>query len=120
MVGAISYATSRFFHLSQIISMEKSYTGKSRVYPSSSKIYTHTLLLLNSVSHFDQAKGFAPGWVLSCLFNLLVFLNYFSLFEQANGFSPVWVLLFFFNVILLLNALSPFEQANGFSPVWVL
>ena len=98
--------------------------------------------LVNALSHFGQANGFSPAWVLSYLFNLPSVVNALSQFEQANGFSPIWVLSCsivtspllvndshfeqtngfspcVFKVSLLVNALSHIEQANGFSLVWV-
>ena len=47
--------------------------------------------MTNVLSHFKQANGLFPLWILSCSFKVPLSSNDWSHLEQANGFSPVWI-----------------------------
>ena len=86
------------------------------------------LLSLNALAQMEQAYGFSPVWVRSCLvvgffwFFLGAWacvLNFFAHIEQGYGFSPVWVRSWMATLLFSLKRLAHIEQAYGFSPVWV-
>ena len=69
-------------------------------------------LCQNVFSHLEQANGFSPVWILTCICKLQFSVNDLSQLEQANGFSPVWLLSCFFNLPFYEKDLSHLEQAN--------